>query len=63
MRLIESWIWKSLFGNCIQIITSSELGICNQIRFSFSYDHRLVDGVTASQFVETVIEGIEVPTD
>lgn len=33
----------------------------DRIGFSFSYDHRLIDGVTAGQFVETVIEGIEDP--
>lgn len=30
-----------------------------RVGFSFSYDHRLVDGVTASEFMEYVIEGIE----
>lgn len=33
----------------------------DRIGFSFSYDHRLVDGVTAGQFMEHVIEGIEDP--
>jgi len=32
-----------------------------RVGFSFSYDHRLVDGVTASEFMEYVIEGIEDP--
>jgi len=33
----------------------------DRIGFSFSFDHRLIDGVTAGQFMETVIEGIEDP--
>ncbi|MFB6171990.1 MAG: dihydrolipoamide acetyltransferase family protein [Haloarculaceae archaeon] len=38
-----------------------EVGIQERIGFSLSYDHRLVDGVTAGQFMETVIEGVEDP--
>lgn len=32
-----------------------------RIGFTFSFDHRLIDGVTAGQFMETVIEGVEDP--
>jgi pyruvate dehydrogenase E2 component (dihydrolipoamide acetyltransferase) len=38
-----------------------EVTIQDRIGFSFSYDHRLIDGVTAGQFMETVVEGIEDP--
>lgn len=43
------------------VAVNGELEVRDRIRFSFSYDHRLIDGVTAGQFVETVIEGIENP--
>lgn len=33
----------------------------DRIGFSFSFDHRLIDGALASQFMEMVIEGIEDP--
>lgn len=36
-----------------------EVEIRDRISFSFSFDHRLVDGVTAGQFMEYFIEGIE----
>lgn len=32
-----------------------------RIRLTVSYDHRIIDGATADQFMETVIEGIEDP--
>lgn len=43
------------------VAVDGEVEVRDQISFSFSYDHRLVDGVTATQFVETIIEGIEDP--
>ena len=43
------------------VAVDGELEVRDRIGFSFSFDHRLIDGVTASQFVETVIEGIEDP--
>lgn len=43
------------------VAVDGELEIEQRVGFSFSYDHRLVDGVTAAQFMETVIEGIEDP--
>ena len=38
---------------------NDEVELRPQIDFSLSYDHRLVDGVKANQFMEYVIEGIE----
>ncbi|WP_222912890.1 dihydrolipoamide acetyltransferase family protein [Natrinema sp. SYSU A 869] len=32
-----------------------------QLRLTLSYDHRIIDGATGSQFMETVIEGLEDP--
>lgn len=32
-----------------------------QLRLTLSYDHRIIDGATANQFMETVIEGLEDP--
>lgn len=43
------------------VAVDGELEVRDRIGFSFSFDHRLIDGVTAAQFVETVIEGIEDP--
>jgi pyruvate dehydrogenase E2 component (dihydrolipoamide acetyltransferase) len=43
------------------VAVDGELTVQERIGFSFSYDHRLVDGVTAGQFMEHVIEGIEDP--
>lgn len=43
------------------VAVDGELQVQERIGFSFSYDHRLVDGVTAGQFMEHVIEGIEDP--
>lgn len=43
------------------VAVEGSLEVRDRIGFSFSYDHRLVDGVTAGQFMETVIEGIEDP--
>ncbi|WP_436348535.1 dihydrolipoamide acetyltransferase family protein [Natronorubrum sp. FCH18a] len=43
------------------VAVDGDVKVRKQIGFSFSYDHRLVDGVTASQFVETIIESIEDP--
>jgi pyruvate dehydrogenase E2 component (dihydrolipoamide acetyltransferase) len=43
------------------VAVDGELTVQERIGFSFSYDHRLVDGVTAGQFMEHVIEGVEDP--
>ena len=43
------------------VAVDGDLTVQERIGFSFSYDHRLVDGVTAGQFMEHVIEGIEDP--
>lgn len=43
------------------VAVDGELTVQDRIGFSFSFDHRLIDGVTASQFMEHVIEGIEDP--
>ena len=43
------------------VAVDGELTVEERIGFSFSYDHRLVDGVTAGQFMEHVIEGVEDP--
>ena len=43
------------------VAVDGEPTVQERIGFSFSYDHRLIDGVTAGQFMETVIEGIEDP--
>lgn len=38
-----------------------EMVLQQRMGFSFSYDHRLIDGITAGQFMERFIEGIEDP--
>ena len=43
------------------VAVDGEVVVRDRIGFSFSFDHRLIDGVTAGQFVETVIEGVEDP--
>jgi len=43
------------------VAVDGELTVQERIGFSFSFDHRLVDGVTAGQFMEHVIEGVEDP--
>jgi pyruvate dehydrogenase E2 component (dihydrolipoamide acetyltransferase) len=43
------------------VAIDGRLEVRDRIGFSFSYDHRLIDGVTAEQFVGTVIKGIEDP--
>ncbi|EMA54422.1 dihydrolipoamide acetyltransferase family protein [Halococcus salifodinae] len=42
-------------------IDEDTVEVRKQIRLTLSYDHRIVDGATADQFMETVIEGIEDP--
>jgi len=41
------------------VAVRGEPQIRDRISFSFSYDHRLIDGVTAAEFMETVVESIE----
>jgi pyruvate dehydrogenase E2 component (dihydrolipoamide acetyltransferase) len=43
------------------IAVDGEPEIRDRINFSFSFDHRLIDGVTAGQFMERFIQGIEDP--
>lgn len=43
------------------VAVKGEMEIQKRIGFSFSYDHRLVDGITAGQFMERIIKGIEDP--
>ena len=43
------------------VAVDGDLTVQERIGFSFSYDHRLVDGVTAGRFMEHVIEGVEDP--
>lgn len=43
------------------VAIDGSLDVRDRIGFSFSFDHRLIDGVTASQFVESIIETIEDP--
>jgi len=43
------------------VAVDGEVEVQERIGFSFSYDHRLIDGVTAGQFMEQIIEGIEDP--
>lgn len=42
-------------------VSEAEFEIRKRIRFSFSFDHRLIDGITASEFMESVIESVEDP--
>jgi len=42
-------------------VSESDFEVRKRLSLSLSYDHRLVDGVTAGQFAEHVIEGIEDP--
>jgi pyruvate dehydrogenase E2 component (dihydrolipoamide acetyltransferase) len=41
------------------VAVRGEPQVRDRISFSFSYDHRLIDGVTAADFMETVVETIE----
>lgn len=41
------------------VAINGECEIKNTISVSFSFDHRLIDGVIANQFVEYILEGIE----
>lgn len=43
------------------VAVDGEMEIREQLHLSLSYDHRLVDGVTAAGFADHVIEGIEDP--
>ncbi|WP_049900996.1 dihydrolipoamide acetyltransferase family protein [Halococcus agarilyticus] len=43
------------------VARDGNLEVRNRVTLSLSYDHRLVDGVTANEFTEHVIEGIEDP--
>jgi pyruvate dehydrogenase E2 component (dihydrolipoamide acetyltransferase) len=43
------------------VAVDGDLEVRDRISFSFSFDHRLIDGVTAGQFVESIIETIEDP--
>lgn len=42
-------------------VSDSDFEVRKRLSLSLSYDHRIVDGVTAGQFAEHVIEGIEDP--
>jgi pyruvate dehydrogenase E2 component (dihydrolipoamide acetyltransferase) len=42
-------------------VSESEFGVRKRLSISLSYDHRIIDGVTAGAFAEHVIEGIEDP--
>jgi pyruvate dehydrogenase E2 component (dihydrolipoamide acetyltransferase) len=43
------------------IAVDGELEVRERVPLSLSFDHRLIDGVTANRFMEHVIEGIEDP--
>jgi pyruvate dehydrogenase E2 component (dihydrolipoamide acetyltransferase) len=40
-------------------VNDKEMEVRKVIPLTLSYDHRLIDGVTAGQFMEYVIEAIE----
>jgi pyruvate dehydrogenase E2 component (dihydrolipoamide acetyltransferase) len=42
-------------------VSESDFGVRKRLSISLSYDHRIIDGVTAGAFAEHVIEGIEDP--
>jgi pyruvate dehydrogenase E2 component (dihydrolipoamide acetyltransferase) len=42
-------------------VSDTETEVRKTVSLTLSYDHRLVDGVTATEFMEYVIEGIENP--
>lgn len=42
-------------------VSDTETEVRKTVSLTLSYDHRLIDGVTATQFMEYVIEGIENP--
>lgn len=42
-------------------VSESDFEIEKRLSLSLSYDHRIIDGVTAGEFAEHVIEGIEDP--
>jgi pyruvate dehydrogenase E2 component (dihydrolipoamide acetyltransferase) len=43
------------------VAVDGEVEVRERVPLSLSFDHRLIDGVTANQFMEHVIEGIEDP--
>ena len=43
------------------VAVDGEVEVQTRIPLSLSFDHRLIDGVTANRFMERVIEGIEDP--
>lgn len=43
------------------VAVDGRVEVRDRIGFSFSYDHRLIDGVTAGEFAERIIEGVEDP--
>jgi pyruvate dehydrogenase E2 component (dihydrolipoamide acetyltransferase) len=43
------------------VAVDGEVEVRQRVPLSLSFDHRLIDGVTANQFMEHVIEGIEDP--
>jgi pyruvate dehydrogenase E2 component (dihydrolipoamide acetyltransferase) len=43
------------------VAVDGELEVRNRVPLSLSFDHRLIDGVTANRFMEHVIEAIEDP--
>jgi pyruvate dehydrogenase E2 component (dihydrolipoamide acetyltransferase) len=43
------------------VAVDGEVEVRERVPLSLSFDHRLIDGVTANQFMEHIIEGIEDP--
>ena len=43
------------------VAVAGEVEVRKRVPLSLSFDHRLIDGVTANRFMEHVIEGIEDP--
>ncbi|WP_306061272.1 dihydrolipoamide acetyltransferase family protein [Natronococcus wangiae] len=41
------------------VATSGEVAVRSRIDLTLSYDHRIIDGVTANEFMEAVIETVE----
>ncbi len=43
------------------VAVDGEVKVRQRVPLSFSFDHRLIDGVTANRFMESIIEGVEDP--
>ena len=43
------------------VVVGDEIGICDQVSLSLTFDHRVVDGAPAADFLTTLCEYVENP--